>query len=61
MAKRYHRGNQNPYIEDQTTQWPKEPVQKDKQQSTKHAHKTTDRETRTPLKPEGKITEIESG
>ena len=26
------RGNQNPYIEeDQTTQWPKEKVQKDKQ------------------------------
>ena len=24
MAKRYHRGNQNPYIEEeQTTQWPK--------------------------------------
>ena len=27
----------NPYIEEeQTTQWPKEKVQKDKQQSTKH-------------------------
>ena len=25
MAKRYQRGNQNPYIEDeQTTQWPKD-------------------------------------
>jgi hypothetical protein len=25
MAKRYHRGNQNPYIEEeQTTQWPKD-------------------------------------
>ena len=34
-------GNQNPYIEkDQTTQWPREKVQKDKQRSTKHAHKT---------------------
>jgi hypothetical protein len=31
------RGNQNPYIEeDQTTQWPKEKIQKDKQRSTKH-------------------------
>ena len=29
---RYQRGNQNPYIEkEQTTQWPKENVQKDKQ------------------------------
>jgi hypothetical protein len=28
-------GNQNPYFEDeQTTQWPKEKVQKDKQRST---------------------------
>jgi hypothetical protein len=35
------KGNQNPYIEEeQTTQWPKEKVQKDKQQSTKHTHKT---------------------
>ena len=33
---RYQRGNQNPYIEEeQTTQWPKEKVQNDKQQSTK--------------------------
>jgi len=30
------RGNQNPYIEEeQTTQWPKEKVQKDKQRPTK--------------------------
>jgi len=30
-------GNQNPHIEEeQTTQWPKEKVQKDKQRSTKH-------------------------
>ena len=44
-------GNQNPYIEEeQTTQWPKEKVQKDKQRSTKHIHKTKDRVTRTPLK-----------
>ena len=45
------KGNQNPYIEEeQTTQWPKEKVQKDKQRSTKHTYKTKDRVTRTPLK-----------
>jgi hypothetical protein len=50
-AWRYQRGNQNPYIEEeQTTQWLKEKVQKDKQRSTKHTHKTKDRVTRTPLK-----------
>ena len=44
-------GNQNPYFEEeQTTQWPKEKGQKDKQRSTKHTHKTKDRVTRTPLK-----------
>ena len=49
---RYQRGNQNPYIEEeQTTQWPKEKVQKDKQRSTKHTHKPKDRVTRTPVKP----------
>jgi hypothetical protein len=48
---RYQRGNQNPYIEEeQTTQCPKEKIQKDKQRSTKHAYKTKDRVTRTPLK-----------
>jgi hypothetical protein len=32
---RYQRGNQNPYIEEeQTTQWPKEKLQKDKQLKT---------------------------
>ena len=36
---RYQRGNQNPYIEEQTTQWPKENGQWDKQQSTKHTLK----------------------
>jgi hypothetical protein len=52
MDKRYQRGNQNPYIEEeQTTQWPKEKVQKDKQRSTKHTLKTKDRVTQTPLKP----------
>ena len=45
------KGNQNPYIEkEQTTQWPKEKVQKDQQRSTKHTNKTKDRVTRTPLK-----------
>jgi hypothetical protein len=28
--------------EEQTTQWPKEKVQKDKQRSTKHTYKTKD-------------------
>ena len=28
---RYEQGNQKPYIEEQTTQWPKEKVQNDKQ------------------------------
>ena len=42
-------GNQNTCIEEgQTTQWPKEKGQKDKQRSTKHTHKTKDRATRTP-------------
>jgi len=51
---RYQRGNQNPYIEEkQTTQWPNEKVQKDKQRSTKHTHKTKDRVTRTPTKNRG--------
>jgi len=36
-AWRYQRGNQKLYIvEEYTTQWPKEKVQKDKQRSTKH-------------------------
>jgi hypothetical protein len=49
---RYQRGNQNPYIkEEQTTQWPTEKAQKDKQRSTKHTHKTKDRVIRNPLKP----------
>jgi len=44
-------GNQNPYIkEEQTTQWPKKKIQKDKQRSTKHTYKTKDRVTLTPLK-----------
>jgi hypothetical protein len=43
---RYQRGNQNPNIEEgQTTQWPEEKVQKEKQRSTKHTYKTKDRVT----------------
>jgi hypothetical protein len=39
------------YIEEeQTSQWPKEKVQKDKQRSTKHTYKAKDRVTRIPLK-----------
>jgi hypothetical protein len=52
---KYQRGNQIPYTEEQTTQWPKEKVQKDKQWSTKHTHKTEDRVTRTPLKTGGEL------
>ena len=48
---RYQRGNHNPYIEnEQTTQWPKENVEKEKQRSTKHTYKTKYRVTWTPLK-----------
>ena len=58
-VSRYQWGNQNPLIEDeQTTQWPKEKGQKDKQQSTKHTYKTKDRVfyvTRTPLKEVVKV------
>ena len=54
-CSRYQRGNQNLYIEEQTAQWPKEKVQKDKQWSTKHTHKTKDRVTRTPQKTGGEL------
>ena len=37
--------------EEQTTQWLKEKVQKDKQLSTKHTYITKDRVTQTPPKP----------
>ena len=44
VKKRFKIPNQNPYIEDeQTKQWPKEKVQKDKQRSTKDTHKTKNR------------------
>jgi hypothetical protein len=53
-ARRYQSGTKNPYIEEEeTTQWPKEKVHKDKQLSTKHTHTTKDRVTRTPLKTGG--------
>jgi len=53
---RYQRGNQKSYIEEeQTTQWPKEKVQKDTQRSTKHTYKIKDRVTRTPLKTGGEL------
>jgi hypothetical protein len=51
MSLKIPKGNQNPYIkEEQTTQWPLEKVQKDKQRSTKDTYKTKDQVTRTPLK-----------
>jgi hypothetical protein len=43
--------NQKLYIEEeQTTQWPKEKVQNNKQLSIKHTHKTEELVSRTPLK-----------
>ena len=55
-AWRNQRGNWNPYIEEeQTTQRPKEKVQKEKQRSTKHTHKTKHRITRDPLKTGGEL------
>ena len=48
------KGQSESYIEEErTAQSPKEKVQKDKKWSTKHTHKTKDRETRTPLKTRG--------
>ena len=48
--------NYHSYIEEeQTTQWPKEKVQKNKQRSTKHTYKTKDRVTRTPLNTGGEL------
>jgi hypothetical protein len=49
------RGNQNPFIEEQTTRWQREKGQKDKERSIKHTYKTKDRVTRTPLKPGGEL------
>ena len=47
LVLRYQRGNQNPYIEEQT---PRRKSTKDKQRSTKHTHKTNYRVPRIPLK-----------
>jgi hypothetical protein len=47
QKNRQHNGQKT---EEQTTQWPEEKAQKDKQRSTKHTHKTKDRITRTALK-----------
>ena len=53
---RYQRGSQNPYIEEeQTTQWPKEKVLKDKERSTKHTYKTKERVTWSSLKTGGEL------
>jgi len=41
--------------EEQTTQWPKEKVRKNKQLSTKPTYKTKHRVTRTPLKTGGEF------
>jgi hypothetical protein len=35
------------FVDSETTQWPYDQGQKEKQRSTKHTHKTKDRETRT--------------
>ena len=49
-------GIHNPSIEEeQTAQWPREKVEKDKQRSTKHTYKTEDRVTRTPLNTEREL------
>jgi hypothetical protein len=47
--------------EEQTTQWPKLKVQKDKQRSTKHTYKTKDRVTRTALKTGGEVSHCPFG
>ena len=50
------KGNQNPYIEEeQTTQWSKVKVQKDKLRPTKHTYKAKDRITRIPLNTGGEL------
>jgi hypothetical protein len=56
MAKRQkNRLHNGQKTEEQTTQWPKEKVAKDKQRSTKHTYKAKDRVTRTPLKTRGEL------
>ena len=41
--------------EEQTTQWPNEDLQKDKQRSTKHTYKTKNRLTQAQLKTGGEL------
>ena len=57
MSKK-NRQHSDQKTEEQTTQWPKEKVQKDKQRSTKHTHKSKDRVTRTPLKTNNDLQNI---
>ena len=47
---RDQRGNQHPYVKEQTIQWGKEKVQKEKQQSARHTYQAKGRVTRVPLK-----------
>jgi hypothetical protein len=49
-SKKNRQHNAQKIEEEQTTQCPKEKVQKDKQRSINHTHKTKDPVTRTPLK-----------
>jgi hypothetical protein len=42
-VQRYQRGNHNPYIEEQTRQWPKEKVQKGNNDLQNITHKPKDR------------------
>ena len=44
------KGNQDPYIKEQTTQWRKEKYKKEKQRSTKHTYTAKGRVRRVPLK-----------
>jgi hypothetical protein len=54
-----HESGQNEQLyKGQTTQWPKEKVQKDKQRSTKHTYKTKDRVTRTQQKTGGELIHV---
>jgi len=38
MAKRYQRGNQNPYIEEEQTQWPKDKSTKGQKDDLQNIH-----------------------
>ena len=55
MVKRYQRGNQNLYIEEQTTQWPNKKGHNDKQRYKNITHKAKDRVTRAPLEARGEL------